>query len=183
MSEELEVQDLQEPADAATEHPAEAPAQGANESDLEYKNRVEMLEERNKQLYARAKKAEDKAKLYETERERTRPSYSDNDVEEIVHLRTDGYSREEVEMLKVFAKGKGASLSEVAKDPFIKRAIEANRGQVQTEQATPAPSSRPVTSQIGAANNQKAWAEMSTDERRSNFDNFKQRFRKQRSNE
>lgn len=122
-------------------------------------------------LYARAKKAEEEVKKYKDGQSKpTQPQ--DFDIEDIVHLRTDGYSREEVESIKAFARGTGKSLHDAMKDPFVANGIAGLRANRTSEEATPAPSTRTYVPQSVS----KSFADAKTDdERRVLFEQRKRR--------
>jgi hypothetical protein len=96
---------------------------------------VETLAERNRQLYARATKAETKLKQYEktdkTEVKQTESSQIPNDRLERLELRTEGYSGEEIEA--IMELGGRNSLQ----NPVVVKAIEVMRKEAKSKNATP----------------------------------------------
>lgn len=130
------------------------------------------LEEKNRRLYARAKKAEEEArklkqKLGESLEDQDAPTRKteDHDLEEFVELRVAGYTKDEIEKMRQIAKGSGRSLAEVEKDPFVQAGITGLRNQKSTDDSTPPPSSKvpPITKK------KIDWASMTEEERRKNF--------------
>lgn len=106
------------------------------------RDRVNKLENAKRQLTARAKKAEEEARTLK-EAQPSKPDsvtsvsnskpYEIND--EVVDLRLDGYSKEEVAFLSDFAKARSTSLNDALKDPYIKSAIDTQREQHKAEMA------------------------------------------------
>jgi hypothetical protein len=99
------------------------------------------LEEKNKQLFERAKNAEGKVKdlkpLVETKEE---PKHSSNDPRDIVRLAKalSGYSDEEVNFIYKNAKDVNLdSIIEATKDPWVKTAIDSTREKVAKENKIP----------------------------------------------
>lgn len=139
------------------------------------------LEQKNKDLYARLKKTEEELKKFKAAASSESPKTSDFDIEEIVNLRTDGYSREEVEYMKQVARGAKRPLSEITNDPFVQAGILGLREKSKTNDVTPAPSSRPNPVVVG----QKPWSEMTEQERKAGFTAQVNRFKRkvQRVNE
>lgn len=132
--------------------------------------RVEKLERSNKQLYQRLQKASPKPKQKAVASAPKASVTHDFDMEDIVDLRVSGYSKEEIETVKAFARGRGiASLSEAVKDPFITAGIKAQREAQKREDAQPAPAQRTAPQR----QSNKSFAEMTEDERRQNFEKLK----------
>ena len=129
-------------------------------------------------LYARTKKAETENKLL---KERRPEQVANFDIEEIVDLRTSGYSKQEIDYMKAMARGRGQkSLSELAADPFVVAGINGLRAKAQTTAATPTSSSRPAM----VTPSGKTFKEMSSDERKASFSQMTEKFRSSgRSNE
>lgn len=102
------------------------------------------LAERNKELYARAQKAEARLKEYQ---EKDKDSYVTperlSEVEKRVSLRVDkNYSTDEIEYLEVYAKGRGIDITEAEQDPFVQAGINSMRQQKKSEESSPEPSNR-----------------------------------------
>lgn len=120
--------------DTELQHSQEADGAEAESSEMPT---VEELQEKNRQLYARLKKAEEKAKSEEkeekteersTQTENTQASSSNVDVERLT-LKVDGYNDDEIaEIMKL---GGVQSLS----NPLVKKAVEAMREERQAENA------------------------------------------------
>lgn len=132
--------------------------------------------QREAQLFARAKRAEEELKKFKASAGSESLKSTDFDIEEIVNLRTDGYSREEVKYMKDLALGSNRSLNEVSNDPFIQAGIRGLRDKAKTNNDTPAPSFRSSTISNQPAG--KTWADMSKEERSANFDSYKMKFKK-----
>ena len=127
--------------------------------------------ESSSQNYARLKKAEDEMKelkLKETGEPKSFDSESlERKIEERVSLRLAGYNPDELVEIESYAKGKGISLSEAAKSPFIQKAVDGLRSEKRSTESTPSPSSKikvfngqpvnKVLSEGTAAEKQAAW--------------------------
>lgn len=109
--------------------------------------KVATLEAINKQLFERAKKAEEAKKL--PDNEEVKPHVQSNeqgfkDIEDRVELRMQNYEPEEISEIAVFAKAKGISITEAAKAPFIQAAISSLRAEKKSKDNTPSPSNRGI---------------------------------------
>lgn len=115
------------------------------------------LVEKNKKLYARAKKAEEEAKLFKEKfvaseaklnKQASKPKDTSSEsqgnvreeVREYAKLYSQGYSDDEVDQAVTFAKATGKRPTEVVNDDFFKAGIEAMRAKAKVAQATPSPS-------------------------------------------
>lgn len=126
---------------------------------------IQELQRENSKLYERATKAE--KKMYALKQEvGTKPSEgaSIEDVDTAI-LVAKGYNDDEINSLRVVARGTGKRLKDVADLPEAKAIVDWKRQNKKTEDATPAPSGRPVPLKPG----QKAWAQMNEGERQANF--------------
>jgi hypothetical protein len=132
--------------------------------------RVAKLERSNKQLYQRLQKTSPKPKQKVVASAPKTSVTHDFDMEDIVDLRVSGYSKEEIDTVKAFARGRGiSSLSEAVKDPFITAGIKAQREAQKREDAQPAPAQRTAPQR----HSNKPFGEMTEDERRQNFEKLK----------
>ena len=138
---------------------------------------VQEILEKNKKLFARAKKAEEERKtlkeklasLDKVEVAKTQPAsatepQSRDEIEEVLDLRSQGFSDSEILSARKYAKKMNAAISEVLNDEYFKAGVEARRSKVKSEQATPSPSNRTTTVQV----NGKSWDQLSAKERNSN---------------
>ena len=94
-------------------------------------------------------------------------------AKDYARLIASGYTDEEIAFLER-NQGKGQSILEVAKDPFVKGGIDTLRTDKKVEQAMPNPSSGSVKV------DKKTWADMSKDERRKNFEAHKTEWMRKR---
>jgi hypothetical protein len=92
-------------------------------------------------------------------------------------LRVKGYTPEEIRTMESYAKGSGKKLSEVVDDPFVKAGIDNLRSAAKSEQATPPSSSGSTT------HKEKSWAEMTPEERKTNFESYNTAKKKAMGNE
>lgn len=103
------------------------------------------LEEKNKRLYARMKKAEEEAKLAKEElaRLKGKPETSTNvfDLAKTVSALKD-YNPEELDYIQLIAKSKNISPGEAAQTEEAKLYISARRQKVEAEKKTPEPSTK-----------------------------------------
>lgn len=97
---------------------------------------VSALEQKNKELYARAKKAEEEAKALRAKvsPQETTSTNPPSEQLERIELKVDGYSADEVDFL-LSVGGKKA-----LENPIIGKAIEALRAEKRSLEATPNPS-------------------------------------------
>jgi preprotein translocase subunit SecD len=96
----------------------------------------------------------------------TETKASSDDIETVLEMRAKGYSDSELLTLRKYAKRMSVPISEIADDPLIKSAIEVERQKAKVEQNTPTPSSGTQTVKG------KTWAQMSSDERKANYETF-----------
>ncbi len=95
--------------------------------EVDWKARAEEIEEKNKQLYARLKKQEQKPE----EPKLTNAAPETDAKFERLELKTDGYNTEEVDFLMQYG-GK-----EALANKFVQKAIEVMRKEAKSAQATP----------------------------------------------
>jgi len=95
---------------------------------------------------------------------------SEDQLETILNLQSQGYSNAEILSLRKYSKTMGKTVAEIAEDSLIKAGLEAERTKTKVEQATPSPSSR--TFQVQG----KTWNEMNEGERKANFENMRSQF-------
>lgn len=104
--------------------------------------------EASEQNFARLKKAEAELKqlrsLKEGESKEFDSASLEKRIEEKVDLRVAGHSPEEIAEIEAYAKGKGISLSEAAKSPFIVKAVDAFRSEKKSIESTPSPTRVPT---------------------------------------
>lgn len=130
--------------EAEVEQPLEELAQEdtTNEAEVD----VQKLIETNKKLYARVKKAEEKAKATPKEEkpvaQKTAPT---DDIDSILTLQAEGRTPTEIKSLREYSRRLGKPINEVANDPVIKAGFDALRQKTQTENAIPSPSKRAPT--------------------------------------
>lgn len=139
MQEANATQEEVEEAKEATEAPEEAPEETQETSKKEPAGE---LEEKNKQLYARAKKAEEELKKLKTEKPETKPlKEEDGDWRNKVEflLKNKEYSEEEFDHIAGVAKNRNISLSEAAKSE--KDYIQFKRKKADDENKVLSPSS------------------------------------------
>lgn len=67
-----------------------------------------------------------------------------NEIDQKVELRMDGHSPDEVREIEAYAKGRGISLTEAAKSPFVRSALEAIRAEKTSKSVPMEPSNRSV---------------------------------------
>lgn len=153
-----ELQDSPTPVNASTEAPAE---QTPADKTVPYGD--------FEKVYARAKKAEEELKSLKGKQGNR---LSDDEIEEVINIRMDGHSREELEYMRAVARHQNKRLPDVVNDPFIQAGIRGMREQAKSQQATPAPSSRPA---VTSSAQQKPFSSMNDDERRAHFEVIRQR--------
>jgi hypothetical protein len=146
-----------------------------SEAEVDWKQKASELEAKNKQLFARLKKGEQK-----TEKPQDNSSSDVVDVKDAVkklqmaeNKRQFGYehnlSPDEVDAIFKINPNPDAS---TLKDPFVRGGIQMLRAKKRVENATPS------TSRTSTTINGKSWSELSTKEKEQNFDKFRQNFRK-----
>lgn len=135
-------------------------------SDLSDEEKIKALEEKNKQLFQRAKKAELKNKEDRNRKENI-PDKKDipSEIDDILSLQADGYSAKEIKTFKEYSKKMGISVGEVKDDPFIRGGIEAEREKEKVESATP-----PSSDGVSLSKEQKEFKKMNRDDREKNWD-------------
>lgn len=152
MSEEtIEVQASPTPDDATNveevnvSEELEAVAQDANSR--------EMTPQERAQLFKRLKAIEQAVKQTPSQTNTQKPveqpaatpapASGEYSPEEYTDLRIEGYSHDEIEQVKRYARANNLSLRDAVKEPFVQAGINALRGDEKVEQATPPPSSSP----------------------------------------
>lgn len=134
---------------------------------------IELLKEKNGQLFGRAKSAEKKLASKkedpgsdpgkQTEKNETQ---ADLPIEAVLKLRSEGYSDSDILEAAQEAKSLGVSLDKYLDNPTIKKGIEAKREEAKIAAATPSPSSASsIDTNIGGKN----FNEMSREDKEKNF--------------
>lgn len=119
------------------------------------------LEEAKKKLAEyEAKKTEEKTPSSVT------TTSTPDEIEVVLNLRSLGKTDGEILKLRQYARMMNRPISEVMEDPLINAGLEAERQKAKVEEATPNPSAGTFTVQG------KTWAQMTTDERKANYDSF-----------
>lgn len=120
----------------------EAPTE-SQETPEEPDKAIQEIEEKNKQLFERAKKAEAKVKILESQK----PKEGGDQIASVDPLNLaktvsalKDYSPDELDYVQVIAKGKGISLDDAVKTEEVKTYVEAKRLKVDDDKKTPAPS-------------------------------------------
>lgn len=104
------------------------------------------LVEQNKKLYARLKKAEERAKAVPKEEKPVAPKVeATDDTDTLLTLMSEGKTPSEIKTLREYSRKMNKPISEVANDPVLKAGLEALRQKAQTEAAIPSPSKRSAT--------------------------------------
>lgn len=138
--------------DSSTEETS-APVQQPGETKQEFTDR-------ERQLYERLKKAEEKLK--ETKPLET-PKQTGLSIDEKVDLRLEGYSKDDIVAIERAMAGR--SLADTLSDPYVKAALDGVRSTRTAEASTPEPSSTIPT----FTTEKKTWAQMSPAERKANY--------------
>jgi len=151
MENETEEQETQNDSAETTEEESQ---DSEGDSDNVKISKAELEALRNKasaseQNFARLKKLErekkgPESKLPKGESNEFDSASLEKRIEEKVDLRVAGHSSEEIAEIEAYAKGKGISLSEAAKSPFIMKAVEAIRSEKKSTDSTPAPTRVPT---------------------------------------
>jgi plastocyanin len=116
------------------------------------------LEETNKRLFARAKKAEEELKAIKESNKSQQntnavePAKVDIDPFETVELinTLKDFAPEELSFIKTIAKGSGKSLKEAALSEDVKMYVEARREKIKNDNITPDPSNKQSSSTLTA---------------------------------
>lgn len=105
------------------------------------------LEATNKELFARAKKAEDEVKRLRDEHNAPpapapRPDLppQSDDIEAVLQLRSEGFSDKEILSVRAEARKLRTSVADLLQNETFKAGIEAQRAKARVESAQPAPS-------------------------------------------
>lgn len=146
----LEPQDNSQPANEASSDLSQLAVEETQTAVLEEtEQRVSELSEKNKQLFVRAKRAEEETKKLREELSASKktiepqssipsggPTYDDVDV---AVLTAKGHSEDEILAIKTFAKGLGKRMVDVLSDPIVKVTVDGLRSKANVEKATPSP--------------------------------------------
>jgi len=125
MTDELELQDSLNPADENGDSSnLEQTGDAVDVTKLAEENKT--LKEQNKQIFARAKKAEEEAKTLKSLKEEKPPVQQTPDITEIVRKEFEERDLESLDLsdeikgeTKAYAKAKGISVREASKSPYI----------------------------------------------------------------
>ena len=135
MTDELENQELTNPEDETTDS-----TNGEQPDDAE---KLAKLEEANKQLFARAKKAEEEAKTLKSLKEDKPPVSPGVDINDLVNTKFEERDLESLELsdeikseTKAYAKAKGISVREASKSEYIKFLSEKEADKVRETEAS-----------------------------------------------
>ena len=121
------------------------------EKKLEKELTSEELKERNKQLFARTKKAEEKAKrfeaellLYQSKKEESKKEVVSPDIAELAKKISalKEYNPEELDHISLISKAKDIPLEEAARSEEVQLYIKARREKVAKETTPPQPSTK-----------------------------------------
>lgn len=135
----------------------------SNEENSKINPQGSSLEEKNKQLYARAKAAEEESKrLKEELKKREVAKQDDTTSQEPINSNIDpfetidlintlkDFNQDELDFVKTIAKGKNISLKEAALSEDVKLYIEAKREKIKKDNLTPSPSNKIVNPSLTA---------------------------------
>ena len=103
------------------------------------------LKEKNRQLFARLKKMEAQLKQLKGKKPAKKQEFDPLDIAKTVSVLKD-YTPEELEYIKVIAKGKGIDPVEAVNLDEVKTYIEAKRAKERSEKQTPPPSTKQAVS-------------------------------------
>lgn len=155
----------------------DAGASGDNTAVEELRQQIEELRKQNEQLFARLRKAQTEPKPVARqprdeggeEDEEAKPdlnslleeklSSQTAAVEELVELRMQGYSRDEIQYIVNYAAAQGKTPMEVVEDPFVVGGIERMRAVKKAKEVATS-TDKPV------GNRQKSFREMTREERK-----------------
>lgn len=144
-NEETTSQKSEEASDSTTEETTES----TEDVDV-LKKKMAEIEEKNRQLYERTKKAELKAKEVEAtklskevsqNKEEKEDTFNPLDSVKLLNALKD-YSQDEIDLISRQAKAYDISLEEAAQNDDVKLFIEAKREKLKTDNASPTPSTR-----------------------------------------
>ena len=116
--------------------------------EVDYKTLAEELEQKNKQLYARAKEAESKLKVapeVKTEKATDNATVSLTDV---FALNKAGIDEEDIPEVQKYAKYLGVSISETLKTPAMKAILQERAENRTTAQASNVGNSKRTSSKV-----------------------------------
>ena len=132
---------------------------------------VAELTAKKDELHGRATRAEEELKRLKASptppaHAPSAPNLSETEarIKAEVNLRLNGFSEDEVEVVRDYAKGKGTTLEEAAKSDFVKGGIETLRAKRKAEEATPKPTQKSTGPSAA-----KPLGQMTNEERRTNF--------------
>lgn len=148
-----------------------------------FDEKVKALEEKNKELLARTKKAEEKFKklrdamqedVEKKEEEappKEKPSTEFVTRDELTkdRLLRDGIDQSTVNLIETYAKGAGKPIEAILQEEAVSELMKSSKAKGRLNEAVPAPSSR------SAVVEGKTFAEMSIEERRKNFEKIMNR--------
>jgi len=150
---------------------------GSQEQSDDLSKKVKELDSQRKHWKDKYKKAQEQAKAaFEDEEGPSKQenaeasnlsdtSSNDLSARDILKLKKDGYSDDEILELDEYSQRFNVPIKEIMEDDIIKAGIEKKREKAKVDQATPAPSKR-----SGAPVNGKTWSEMNREERVENFE-------------
>lgn len=145
MAKENEEETPKENPEEEEEPTVEKPQEGEQVTPEEPEKTSSELEEKNKRLYARMKKAEEEAKLAKEElaKKKEGPSIPTDvfDLAKTVSTLKD-YNSEELDFIQMMSKAKNISPEEAAKTEEAKLYISARRRKVEAEKSMPEPSTK-----------------------------------------
>ena len=131
-----------EDEDTSTE---ESSDEGGQDTSEKPDNASKDLEKKNKELFARAKKAEDKLKKFEGKKDAKKGDSQIASADPIELAKTiaalKDFSSDELDYVQLIAKGKGLDLNEAVETDEVKTYIGAKREKAEGENKTPDPSS------------------------------------------
>lgn len=142
MDEENQVASAESEAETVTEDTETSNDESAEEQTEALRNRLAQVEKARDDLAARAKKAEEKLKKlapHTEEKKDITSSLNEQQIQEVV-LRSQGFSSELLDHLKVVAKMRGKSLIEAQDDPIFKSIKSEIEAEKKKEQANLPPS-------------------------------------------
>lgn len=140
MSEDNEMETLQTTADEAeqTEVVEETTADVETEDTAQLKEQLAKKDELNKKLFERAKRAESEAKALKakaTEIKPTNTQIPNEELQEIRLIATKGLDEEDIQQVRILAKGKGVTLLEAVTDPMFDLYQKDKKERIRKEKA------------------------------------------------
>jgi len=134
----------------------EEPLEEELEEELVSSEKIAAIKEKNKHLFIRAKKAEEKARRFEAElfairqqeKKKETPTLVSPDIADLVKkisvLRD--FSPEELDYISLISKAKNIPMEEAVKTPEVNLYIQARREKVEKESKVPKPSTKQAPS-------------------------------------